>query len=150
MGVMQVGKQTEEEIRRRIENAAKRWRHQAVVQHKLELAKAIGSIASRWKLIPGDDTRLEEVMDTAVIEVLRWPSSAQEQARIGNMGLRGSQEYRWVTIGPGAQQEMEEWLQYLDASTPCVSPFQLKWNQHQLVLSHGGLQWEAEVSGGHM
>ena len=62
------------------------------------------------------------------------------------MGLRGSQEYRWVTIGPGAQQEMEEWLQYLDASTPCVSPFQLQWNQHQLVLSHGGLQWEAEVS----
>jgi hypothetical protein len=66
------------------------------------------------------------------------------------MGLRGSQEYQWVTIGPGAQQEMEEWLQHLDASTPCVSPFQLQWNQHQLVLSHGGLQWEAEVSGGHM
>jgi hypothetical protein len=148
VGVMQMGKQTEEEIRRRIESAGKRWRHQAVVQHKLELAKAIGSIAIRWKLIPGDDTRLEEVMDTAVIEVLRWPSSVQEQARIGNMGLRGSQEYRWVTIGPGAQQEMEEWLQYLDASTPCVSPFQLKWNQHQLVLSHGGLQWEAEVSNG--
>jgi hypothetical protein len=84
-----------------------RWRHQAVVQHKLELAKAIGSIAIRWKLIPGDDTRLEEVMDTAVLEVLRWTSSVQEQARIGSMGLRGSQEYRWVTIGPGAQQEME-------------------------------------------
>jgi hypothetical protein len=78
-----------------------------VVQHKLELAKAIGSIAIRWKLIPGDDTRLEEVMDTAVLEVLRWTSSVQEQARIGSMGLRGSQEYRWVTIGPGAQQEME-------------------------------------------
>jgi hypothetical protein len=90
VGVMQMGKQTEEEIRRRIESAGKRWRHQVVVQHKLELAKAIGSIAIRRKLIPGDDTRLEEVMDTAVIEVLRWPSSVQEQARIGNMGLRGS------------------------------------------------------------
>jgi hypothetical protein len=69
VGVMQVGKQTEEEIRRRIENAAKRWRHQAVVQHKLELAKAIGSIAIRWKLIPGDETRLEEVMDSGARSV---------------------------------------------------------------------------------
>jgi hypothetical protein len=111
VGVMQVGRQTEEEIRRRIENAGKRWRHQAVAQHKLELAKAIGSIATT---IP----RLEEVMDTAVLEVLRWPSSVQEQARIGSMGLRGSQEYRWVTIGPGAHQEMEEWLQHLDATPP--------------------------------
>jgi hypothetical protein len=149
--VMQVGRQTEEEIQRGIENAGKRWRHQAVVHHKLELAKVIGNIATRWKLIPGDDTRLEEVMDTAVQEVLRWPSFVQEQARIGGMVLRGSQEYRWVTIGRGAQQEMEEWLQHLGAGTPCVSPFQLQWNQHQLVLSHGELQWEAEVSnGGHM
>ena len=30
VGVIQVGKQTEEEIRRRIENAGKRWLHQAV------------------------------------------------------------------------------------------------------------------------
>ena len=69
-------------------------------------------------------------------------------ARIGSMGLRGSQEYRWVTIGPGAQQEMEEWLQCLDANarTPRVSPFRLQWNQRQLVLSHGGLRWKAEVS----
>ena len=29
---------------------------------------------------------------------------------------------------------MEEWLQHLDAGTPSVSPFQLQWNQHQLVL----------------
>ena len=101
-------------------------REEVAHQHKLELAKAIGSIAIRWKLIPGDDTRLEEVMDTAVLEVLRWPSSVQEQARMGSMGLRGSQEYRLVTIGPGAQQEMEEWLQHLDARTPCVSPFQLQ------------------------
>ena len=77
-----------------------------MVQHKLELAKAIGSLAIRWKLIPGDDSRLEDLCDTAVLEVLRWPSSVQEQARIGSMGLRGSQEYRWVTIGPGAQQEL--------------------------------------------
>ena len=97
-----------------------------VVQHKLELGKAIGSLAIRWKLIPGDDSRLEDLFDTAVLEVLRWPSSVQEQARIGSMGLRGSQEYRWVSIGPGAQQEMEEWLQCLDASTMCVSPFQLQ------------------------
>ena len=64
------------------------------------------------------------------------------------MGLRGSQEYRWATIGPGAQQEMEEWLQCLDVDTDtlCVSPFQLQWNQRQLVLSHGGLRWKAEVS----
>ena len=32
VGVIQVGKETEEEIRRRIENAGKRWLHQAVVQ----------------------------------------------------------------------------------------------------------------------
>ena len=65
------------------------------------------------------------------------------------MGLRGSQEYRWVTTGSGAQQEMEEWLQCLDVNTGTlrVSPFQLQWNQRQLVLSHGGLRWKAEVSG---
>ena len=71
------------------------------------------------------------------------------QARIGSMGLRGSQEYRWVTTGSGAQQEMEEWLQCLDVDTGTlrVSPFQLQWNQRQLVLSHDGLRWKAEVSG---
>ena len=53
VGVMQIGKRSEEEVRERIEDAGKRWRHRAVVQHKLELAKAIGSIATRWKLIPG-------------------------------------------------------------------------------------------------
>ena len=119
-----------------------------MVQHKLELAKVIGSIAIRWKLIPGDDTRLEDLLDTAVLEVLQWPRSVHMHARIGSMGLRGSQEYRWVTTGPGARQEMEEWLQCLDANarTPRVSPFRLQWNQRQLVLSHGGLRWKAEVS----
>ena len=88
----------EDEVRKRIEDAGKRWRHRAVVQHKLELAKAIGSIAFRWKLIPGDDTRLEDWLDTAVLEVLQWPKSVQVHARIGSMGLRGSQEYRWVMM----------------------------------------------------
>jgi hypothetical protein len=149
VGVMQAGKQSEEEVRKRIADAGKRWRHRAVVQHKLELAKAIGSIATRWKLIPGDNTRLEDLLDTAVLEVLQWPRSVRMHARVGSMGLRGSQEYRWVTTGPGAQQEMEEWLQCLDVDTGtlCVSPFQLQWNQCQLVLSHGGLRWKAEVSG---
>ena len=43
---------------------------------------------------------------------------------------------------------MEEWLQYLDANTRTLraSPFQLQWNQHQLVLSHSELRWKAEVS----
>ena len=54
------------------------------------------------KLIPGDDTRLEDLLDTSVLEVLQWPKSVHMHARIGSMGLRGSQEYQWVTIGPGA------------------------------------------------
>ncbi len=42
-----------------------------------------------------------------------------------------------------------QWLQCLDVDTGTlrVSPFQLQWNQRQLVLSHGGLRWKAEVSG---
>jgi hypothetical protein len=43
-------------------------------------------------------------------EVLRRPDGVQERARIGSRGLRGSQEHRWVTVGPEAQLEMEEWL----------------------------------------
>ena len=84
---------------------------------------------------PRDDTRLKDLLDTAVLEVLQWPRGAHMHARIGSMGLRGSQEYRWVTTGPGSQQEMEEWLQYLDENTRTlrVSPFQLQWNQRQLV-----------------
>jgi hypothetical protein len=39
----------------------------------------------------GDDIRLGEVMDTAMQELLRRPSSVQEQARIESKGLRGSQ-----------------------------------------------------------
>jgi hypothetical protein len=42
------------------------------VQHKLELERAIEDLAVRWKIVPGDDTRLEEVMDTAMQEVLGW------------------------------------------------------------------------------
>jgi hypothetical protein len=41
VGVMQVGRQAEEEVQRRITDAGERWRHQVAVQHKLELARAI-------------------------------------------------------------------------------------------------------------
>jgi hypothetical protein len=47
--------------------------HQVAVQHKLELARVIGDITVRWKIIPGDDTRLGEVMDTVMHELLRRP-----------------------------------------------------------------------------
>jgi hypothetical protein len=144
VGVMQVGKQAEEEVQRRITDAGERWRHQVAVQHKLELARVIGDLTARWKIIPGDDTRLGEVMDTAMQELLRRPGSVQEQARIGSKGLSGSQEHRWVTIGPEARMEMENWLHQLDADTPSISPFQLKWDQQQLVLSHSGLKWAAD------
>jgi hypothetical protein len=146
---MQVGRQAEEEVQRRIKDAGERWKHQVAVQHKLELARVIGDLTARWKIIPGDDTsRLVEVMDTAMQELLRRPSSVPEQARIGSKGFRGSQEHRWVTVGPEARLEMEKWLHHLDADTPSISPFQLKWDQQQLVLSHSGLKWAAEVSNG--
>jgi hypothetical protein len=87
-------------------------------------------------------------MDTAMRKVLRRSDSVPEQARIGSKGLRGSQEYRWVTTGPGARLEMEKWLHHLDADTLSIAPFQLKWDQQQLVLSHSGLKWPAEVSNG--
>jgi hypothetical protein len=94
-----------------------------VVQHKLELAKAIGSLAIRWKLIPGDDTRLEEVMDTAMQEVLRRPSSVRKNRQgLGSKGLRGSQEHRWVTIGPERDKKWRTGynisMQTLPASLP--------------------------------
>jgi hypothetical protein len=139
VGVMQVDRQAEEEVQRRITEAGERWMHQVAVQNKLELARVIGDLAAKWKIIPGDDTRLEEVMATAMKELLRQPRSVQEQARIGSKGLRGSQEHRWVTIDPEARLEMEEWLYHLDADTPSISPFQLKWDQQQLVLGHSGL-----------
>jgi hypothetical protein len=145
---MQVGKQAEEEVEKKVRDAGAQWRHQAVVQQKLELVRVIGDLATRWKIIPGDGTRLEEILDTAMQEVLRRPEGVQERARIGSKGLKGSQERRWVTVGPDAQLEMEEWLQNLDANTPSVSPFKLKWDQNKLVLSHSGLQWAAEVSNG--
>ena len=118
------------------------------MQHKLELARVIGDLTARCKIIPGDDTRLVEVMDTAMQELLRRPSSVPEQARIGSKGFRGSQEHRWVTVGPEARLEMENWLHHLDADTPSISPLQLKWDQQQLVLSHSGLQWAVEVPDG--
>ena len=148
VGVMQVGKQAEEEVEKKVRDAGAQWRHQAVVQQKLELVRVIGDLATRWKIIPGDGTRLEEILDTAMHEVLRRPEGVQERARIGSKGLKGSQERRWVTVGPDAQLEMEEWLHNLDANTPSVSPFQLKWDQNKLVLSHSGLPWVAEVSNG--
>ncbi len=43
---------------------------------------------------------------------------------------------------------MKEWLYHLNADTPSISPFQQKWDQHQLVLGHSGLEWTAEVSNG--
>ena len=88
--------------------------HQAAVRNELELARIIGDLAVRWKIIPGDDTRMEEVMATTVRELLRQPNNVQEKARIRGKGLRGSQEHWWVTIGPGARQEMEEWICHLD------------------------------------
>jgi hypothetical protein len=95
VGVMQVGKQAEEEVQRRITAAGERWMHQTAVRNKLEIARIIGDLTARWKIIPGDDTRLEEVMATAVRELLRQPNNVQEKARIGGKGLRESQEHRW-------------------------------------------------------
>jgi hypothetical protein len=97
---MQVGKQAEEEVQKRITAAGELWTHQAAMQNKLELARTIGDLAAKWKIIPGDDTQLEEVMATAMKELLRQSNELQEQARIGSKGLRGSQEHRWVTTGP--------------------------------------------------
>jgi hypothetical protein len=37
-----------------------------------------GDLAAKWKIIPGDDTRLEEVMATAMKELLRQPRSVEE------------------------------------------------------------------------
>ena len=87
-------------------------------------------------------------MDTVMQELLRRPSSVPEQARIGSKGFRGSQEHRWVAVGPEARLEMVKWLHHLDADTPSISPFQLKLDQQQVVLSHSGLKWAAEVSNG--
>jgi hypothetical protein len=53
VGVMQVGRQAEEEVQRRIKDAGDRWKHQVVVQHKLELARVIGDLAARWKTSQG-------------------------------------------------------------------------------------------------
>ena len=47
VGVMQVGKQAEEEVHKRVRDAGAQWRHQAVVQQKLELARVIGDLATR-------------------------------------------------------------------------------------------------------
>jgi hypothetical protein len=44
---MQVGKQAEEEVHKRVRDAGAQWRHQAVVQQKLELARVIGDLATR-------------------------------------------------------------------------------------------------------
>ena len=148
VGAMQVGKYTEEEAQRRIKDAGERWRQQVVVQHKLELERVTEDLAARWKIIPGDNTRLEEVMDTAIQEVLRRSDSVPGQARIGSKGLRGSQEYRWVTTGSGARLEMEAWLRHLDTDPPSVASFQLKWDQQRLVLSCSGLKEAAEASTG--
>jgi hypothetical protein len=87
-------------------------------------------------------------MDTAIQEVLRRSDSVPGQARIGSKGLRGSQEYRWVTTGSGARLEMEAWLHHLDTDPPSVASFQLKWDQQRLVLSCSGLKEAAEASTG--
>jgi hypothetical protein len=148
VGVMQVGRQAEEEVQRRIKDTGERWKHQVAVQHKLELARAVTDLTTKWKIIPGDDSRLVEVMDTVMQDLLGRPGNVPVQARIGNKGFRGSHEHLWVTVGPVAQLEMANWLHHLDADTPSISPFQLKWDQQQLVLSHSGLQWAVEVSEG--
>ena len=148
VGVIQVGKQAEEEVQKRITAAGERWTHQAAMQNELEFARTIGDLAAKWKIIPGDDSRLVEVMDTAMQDLLGRPGNVPVQARIGNKGFRGSHEHLWVTVGPVAQLEMANWLHHLDADTPSISPFQLKWDQQQLVLSHSGLQWAVEVSEG--
>ena len=148
VGVMQVGRQAEEEVQRRIKDTGERWKHQVAVQHKLELARAVTDLTTKWKIIPLDDSRLVEVMDTAMQDLLGRPGNVPVQARIGNKGFRGSHEHLWVTVGPVAQLEMANWLHHLDADTPSISPFQLKWDQQQLVLSHSGLQWAVEVSEG--
>jgi hypothetical protein len=49
-------------------------------------------------------------------------------------------------IGSGARQEMEEWMRHLDTDAPRISQFQFNWEQQQLVLSHIGSGWAAEIS----
>ena len=114
----------------------------------MALARRIGDLAAKKKLIPGDNARLVEAMATAVNELMESQNYAREEAAIGNTGLRGSQEYRWVAVGPEARQKREEWMRHLDTDAQRISPFQRKWDQQQLVLSHNGSGWAVGISNG--
>jgi hypothetical protein len=93
VGVMQVGRQAEEEVQRRIKDAGERWKHQVAVQHKLELARAVGDLTTKWKIIPGDDSRLAEVMDTAMQDLLGRPAMCQFRQ---GLGTRASGDIRSI------------------------------------------------------
>ena len=55
---------------------------------------------------------------------------------IGRGGLRGKDEVRWCSKGPRARELMNVWLHHLGAATQEVSPFSLKWEQDELVITH--------------
>jgi len=143
---MQVGRQGEEEIQRRNTTAEEKWRVQTAGRNRLKLVQIVGDLVAKWKIIPDNDTKLEEVMATAMRTLVEQQCRVPGTARIGGTGLRRSQEHRWVAIGPEARQEMEEWICCLDSDTPGTSPFQLEWAHQQLVLSQLDSGWASEIS----
>ncbi len=53
----------------------------------MALARKIGDLAAKWKLIPGDNARLVKAMATAANELMESPNCAREEASIGGTGL---------------------------------------------------------------
>ena len=146
VGRLQVRAHEEAEMQDLITAAGEKWEDRTAVRNKTALARKIGELAAKWKLVPGDNTRLEQTMATAVDELTERSNEVQEEARIGSRGLWGSRERRWVVVGSRAREEMEEWMQHLATDARRMSPFQLQWAHQHPVLSHSDTGWSAEIS----
>jgi hypothetical protein len=68
---MPIGTQGEEEVHKKLTVARERWRDRVTLRNRMALARRIGDLGAKWKLTPGDNTRLVEAIATVANELRR-------------------------------------------------------------------------------
>ena len=99
-------------------------------------AEEICKLVRQRRIRATTGTNLHTLTAEAIEAVAARISQDGGAMAIGRGGLRGKDEVRWCSKGQRARELMNVWLHHLGAATQEVSPFSLKWEQDELVITH--------------
>ena len=120
----------------RIADACKSWSKCMAGHDREAFAEELCKLVRQRRIRATTGANLKNLTAEAIEAVAARISQDGGAMAIGRGGLRGKDEVRWCSKGPRARELMNVWLHHLGAATQEVSPFSLKWEQDELVITH--------------